>query len=377
MTKTDIPMVNLHAQYLSMKEEIDAAVLDTIASTMFINGPQVKQFEENFARYLGVKHVISCANGTDALQIAIMALEYEAGDEIITPSFTYAATAEVIALLGLTPVFVDVDPDTFTIDTKKLEKSITAKTRAILPVHLFGAAANMDQILSVANKYGLHVIEDTAQAPGAIHVNSKGVKSFCGTMGTIGTYSFFPSKNLGCYGDGGAVATNDDQLAEKVRMISRHGQSAKYVHDVIGCNSRLDSIQAAILNVKLPHLDRFNAKRQAAAENYNRLLENIEGIQTPINKAYSQHIYHQYTIKVDGDRNALADHLSKNGIGCAVYYPIPLHMQKAFMSIPNRKGDLTVTEEIKDKVISLPIDTEITIEQQEYIIETIKQFITK
>lgn len=377
MVKTSIPMVNLRDQYLEIKEEIDHAILETVASTQFINGPEVKNFESQFAEYLGVKHVIPCANGTDALQLAFMALEYEEGDEVITPSFTYAATAEVLGLLKLTPVFVDVDPQTFNIDINILERSISARTKAILPVHLFGAVANMEPIMTIAEKYGLQVIEDTAQSCGSEYAFSTGKRKKAGTMGDFGTFSFFPSKNLGCYGDGGAVVTDDDTLAEKARMIAKHGQSKKYIHDRLGCNSRLDSIQAAVLNVKLKYLDKYNEHRQLVAERYDRLLKDIPGITTPCRPLNGTHIFHQYTIKVEERRDELQKELTDQGIGSAIYYPIPLHMQKAFMGIPTRKGELEATEEIKDQVLSIPIDSELSLDQQEYICNTIKDFITK
>lgn len=377
MVKTSIPMVNLYSQYLPIKWEIDAAILQIVESTQFINGPEVKIFEDRLAEYLGVKHVIACANGTDALQLAFMALGLEEGDEVITPSFTYAATAEILGLLKLVPVFVDVDPKTFNIDPKKLEKSISARTKAILPVHLFGGVSDMEAILNITKKYGLYVIEDNAQACGAEYVFKNGKMLKSGAIGDMGTLSFFPSKNLGCFGDGGAVMTNNDELAAKTRMIAKHGQSKKYHHDVLGCNSRLDTIQAAVLNVKLKYLDNFNAKRNIAAANYYHMLAGVDNVILPENPGYSTHVYHQFTIRYTGNRDALQEYLSQQGISSVVYYPIPLHMQKAFMNIQNRKGELIETEIIKDQVLSLPIDTEITIEQQEYICTTIKEFNTK
>lgn len=376
MVKTSIPMVNLHDQYLEIKDEIDRSIARVVDSCHFINGPDVKAFEEELASYLGVKHVIGCANGTDALQLAFMSLGLEEGDEVLTPSFTYAATAEVLGLLKLTPVFVDVDPSDFNIDVKKLERSITARTKAILPVHLFGNAANMEAIKGIADKYGLFIIEDNAQAIGAAYHYSNGTSKKTGTIGNLGTLSFFPSKNLGAYGDGGAVLTNDDTLASKVRMIAKHGQSKKYHHAVIGCNSRLDSIQAAVLRVKLKHLDMYTEKRRGSAAIYNSLLDDIEGITTPERQEYSDHVYHQYTIKVSQGRDKLQAYLSERGISSTIYYPVPLHLQKAFMNIPNRKGDLSATEEIMGQVLSLPIDTQISIEQQEYICTTIKEYNT-
>lgn len=377
MVKTSIPMVNLHDQYLAIKDEIDRAIAGVVDSCHFINGPDISAFETELANYLGVKHIIACANGTDALQLAFMSLGLEEGDEVITPSFTYAATAEVLGLLNLVPVFVDVDPYNFNIDVKKIEKSISAKTKAILPVHLFGGTANMEAIKTIADKYGLYIVEDNAQAIGAEYLYSNGSIKKTGTIGELGTLSFFPSKNLGCFGDGGAVITNNDELAAKVRMIAKHGQSKKYYHEVIGCNSRLDSIQAAVLRVKLNYLDNYTQKRREAAAVYDKLLSGVKGITVAINPSYSAHVYHQYTIRVENNRDGLQQHLKEKGISSVIYYPVPLHMQKAFMSIPNRKGDLSVTEEIKGQVLSLPIDTEISLEQQEYICTTIKEYNTK
>lgn len=377
MVKTSIPMVNLQAQNLPIREEIDAAIQRVIDSTLFINGPEVRKFEEELQSYLGIKHVIGCANGTDALQIAFMSLGLEEGDEVITPSFTYAATAEILGLLKLTPVFVDVVDTDYNIDIKKLEKSITAKTKAVLPVHLFGGVSNMESILAIAEKYGLYVIEDNAQGIGAEYIFSDGRVAKTGTIGTMGTLSFFPSKNLGCFGDGGAVITNDDKLAAKVRIIAKHGQSKKYHHEVLGCNSRLDTVQAAILSVKLNYLDKYNAHRRGAAQNYLNLLADHDKLILPRNPGYSNHVYHQFTIRYRGNRDGLQRYLAENGISSTVYYPVPLHMQKAFMNIQNRKGDLTQTEIIMNEVISLPIDSEITLDQQEYICTTLKNYTEK
>ncbi len=374
MAKTMIPMVNLQDQYLQMKDEIDAAILKTVASTRFIGGPEVEKFEEAFAEYIGVKHLIACANGTDALQLAFMALNLEEGDEVITPSFTYAATAEVLGLLKLTPVFVEVDPVTFNMDPEMMEKSISAKTKAILPVHLYGQCANMERILSIADKYGLDVVEDTAQAVGSSHQFSNGNIKKSGSMGTIGTFSFFPSKNLGCFGDGGAVCTNDDKLAEQLRMLAKHGQKQKYKHEILGCNSRLDSLQAAVLNVKLPYLESYNQSRITAANIYNELLSDIAQIRTPEVLENSTHVYHQYTILCEHGRNELQEKLRNEGVSSVIYYPIPLHKQKAFTSIPHRKGELDNTEIIVDKVLSLPIDSSLKREQQEYICNIIKHY---
>ncbi|MBR9860706.1 DegT/DnrJ/EryC1/StrS family aminotransferase [bacterium] len=366
-------MVNLRAQYLSIKDEIDEAISRVLDSSIFINGPEVQKFEAALAEYLGVKHVIGVANGTDALQIAFMALGYEEGDEVITPSFTYAATAEILGLLKLTPVFVDVDPNTYNLDPRKIEKSISARTKAIIPVHLYGSPAPMEDIISISNKYGLHIIEDNAQGIGAEYHFENGSIKKTGAIGDLGTFSFFPSKNLGCYGDGGAVCTNDDKLAQKVRMIAKHGQSKKYIHDMLGCNSRLDAIQAAILNVKLNHLERWNYTRLNAAKFYNELLADLEQVECPIIDENHKQVFHQYTIKAE-NRDELQAYLQSEGIPSVVYYKIPLHKQKAFINIPNRKGELSDTEALCDKVLSLPIDSEIAEDQQIEIVNHIKNF---
>lgn len=356
----NLQMVDLKGQYLKIKPEIDKAVLDVIESTRFIKGPAVQSFEENLATYLGVKHVIGCANGTDALQVAMMALELEPGDEVIVPAFTYVATAEVIALLGLTPVMVDVNMDDFNIKIEGLEDHITPRTKAIVPVHLFGQNADMDAIMSLAAKHQLYVIEDAAQSIGSSY---KGKKS--GTIGHIGCTSFFPSKNLGCMGDGGAIFTNDDDLALKIRMVANHGQSKQYHHARIGINSRLDAIQAAILNVKLPYLDDYADARRSAADKYDHLLANID-LQTPYRNPDSTHVFHQYTLKSE-NRDQLRAHLKERGVPHNVYYPIPLYRQEAF-----RKGNenlfLENTERLCETVISLPMHTELTEAQQEFII---------
>ncbi|MFN4083112.1 MAG: DegT/DnrJ/EryC1/StrS family aminotransferase [Bacteroidia bacterium] len=361
-------MVDLKGQYLKIKEQVDAGIDEVINNTQFIKGPQIKVFEENLAIYNNAKHVIACANGTDALQVAMMALNLKPGDEIIVPVFTYIATAEVIGLLGLTPIMVDVDPNTFCIDPNKIENVITPKTKAIVPVHLFGQCADMDVIMQIAEKYNLVVIEDTAQAIGAVFENKNGLKKFAGTIGHIGTTSFFPSKNLGCYGDGGALFTNDDELAKTIRMICNHGQSVQYVHDIIGVNSRLDSIQAAVLNAKLPHLKEYENARNQAATWYDELLTSNPKIKIPYRDSRSTHVFHQYTIQIlDGNRDEIRKKLSEIGIPSMVYYPIPLHLQKAFVTNKYKEGDFPVAEKLCKSVLSLPIHTEMTKEMVEYI----------
>ncbi len=363
-------MVDLHGQYLKIKSEIDSAIEEVLTSTAFINGPQVKEFNNNLASYLGAKHVIGCANGTDALQIALMALELKSGDEVISPDFTFIASVEVIALLGLKPVIVDVDPVTFTIDPDKIRKAITKKTKAIIPVHLYGLCANMGEILSIAKENNIAVIEDTAQAIGGNYSDDK-YKGKAGTIGTIGCTSFFPSKNLGCFGDGGAIITNDDQLAEKIRCIANHGAKIKYYHDEIGVNSRLDTLQAAILNVKLRHLDEYAKARQKAANYYDSQFAGIEHVITPTTPAYSDHVFHQYTIKTDGDRDALKNFLAKQGIPSMIYYPVPMHGQKAF----HVEGNFPVSDALSKSVLSLPMHTELTTDEQDYICDKIQAFL--
>lgn len=371
-----IQMVDLKGQYQKIEEEIDKQVLDVVKSTAYINGPEVKLFQTELEQYLNVKHVIPCANGTDALQVAMMALGLEPGDEVITADFTYVATAEVIALLNLTPVLVDVLPDTFDIDVNAIEKAITSKTKAIVPVHLFGQCANMEAINELAKKHNLFVIEDTAQAIGSNYRYSNGTTHKAGTIGTVGCTSFFPSKNLGCYGDGGAIFTNDDALASKIRKVANHGQSVQYIHDEVGVNSRLDSIQAAILRIKLRHLDEYNDARNTAAEKYGTAFKNHPNIVTPERSQYSDHVFHQYTLKlIDVDRDALRDHLNKNNIPCGIYYPIPLHLQKAYLDERYTEGDFPVTEDLCKSVISLPMHTELDDEQIEYITTTVINFI--
>lgn len=369
-------MVDLKAQYLRIKSDIDAGIQQVIDSTAFINGPAVKEFQTNLQSYLNVKHVIPCANGTDALQIAMMALGLKPGDEIITASFTYVATAEVIALLGLTPVLVDVDPLTFNIDVAAVEKNITAKTKAIVPVHLFGQCSDMEALMALAKKHNLFVIEDVAQAIGADYTFSNGTVAKAGTIGTVGCTSFFPSKNLGCYGDGGAIYTNDDTLAAKLKMIAHHGQSVQYQHDVIGVNSRLDTIQAAVLNVKLPQLDTYAAARRAAAAHYDKAFANHPKLIIPARNKQSTHVFHQYTLQLKNlDRNKLREQLAERGIASMIYYPIPLHFQKAFASSRYPAGSFPVTEQLCASVLSLPMHTELDEETLQYISGTVLELI--
>lgn len=373
-----IQMVDLKTQYHRIKPEIDAAIQEVLESTAFINGPSVKSFQNNLETYLNVKHVIPVANGTDALQIAMMALGLKPGDEVITASFTYVATAEVIALLGLTPILVDVLPDTFNIDPAAVEKAVTPKTKAIVPVHLFGQCADMEAIMSIAQKYGIYVIEDTAQAIGAEFEFSNGEKKMAGTIGQIGCTSFFPSKNLGCFGDGGAIFTSDDLLAQKLRMIANHGQSVRYYHDEVGVNSRLDSIQASILDIKLKSLNSYTASRQSLACRYNSLFSNIKGVETPVESGFSSHVYHQYTLKLtQHDRNQLKEHLEANEVPAMIYYPVPLHMQKAYKSERYKQGDFPVTELLCKQVISLPMHTEMDDEQFAWIEKHVLNFFNK
>ena len=368
-------MVDLKNQYLKIKPEIDAAIQEVLESTAFINGPAVKRFQQNLEQYLQVKHVIPCANGTDALQIAMMALGLKPGDEVITADFTYVATAEVIGLLGLTPVLVDVNPSTFDINIEALERKITEKTKAIVPVHLFGQCANMDAIMEIAKKYNLYVIEDNAQAIGAEYTFQNGKRKKAGTIGHIGCTSFFPSKNLGCFGDGGAIMTNDDELAQRCRMIASHGQSKQYVHDVLGVNSRLDSIQAAILDVKLKYLDQYIQARQKAAEYYDRKFSNHPEIIIPARNPNSTHVFHQYTLQIkNGKRDALRAFLQEQGIPSMIYYPIPLHLQKAYQSPRYKKGDFPVTEMLCASVLSLPMHTELTEDTLEQITNAVLNF---
>lgn len=373
-----IQMVDLKSQYEKIKPEVDAAIQNVLNNTAFINGPEVKEFQKELETYLGVKHVIPCANGTDALQIAMMALDLKPGDEVITADFTYVATAEVIGLLGLKPVLVDVIPDTFDIDVTAIEKAITSKTKAIVPVHLFGQCADMDKIMALAKKHNLYVIEDTAQAIGAEYFSSDGTKKKAGTIGTIGCTSFFPSKNLGCYGDGGAIFTNDDNLAAKIRIIANHGQSAQYIHDSIGVNSRLDSIQAAILRIKLRDLDNYAIARNKAASFYDKAFANHPKVKTPARATYSNHVFHQYTLQLNGvDRNALREYLASKDIPAMIYYPIPLHLQKAYLDPRYKEGDFPVTEKLCASVVSLPMHTELDEETLNYITSNVLEFLNK
>jgi dTDP-4-amino-4,6-dideoxygalactose transaminase len=373
-----IQMVDLSAQYEKIKKEIDSSILNVISNANFINGPEVALFKEDLEKYLKIKHVIPCANGTDALQIAMMALGLKPGDEVITPSFTYIATTEVIALLGLKPVFVEVDKYTFCIDPSVIEEAITDKTKAIVPVHLYGQAANMNEIMRIAQKHNLFVIEDNAQAIGSDYLLENGEKVKTGTIGNIGCTSFFPSKNLGCYGDGGALFTNDDELAQKIRMIANHGQNVKYVHDIVGCNSRLDTIQAAILRIKLPHLDEYIASRRLVADKYDTAFKDIPGVQIPFRSPDSKHVFHQYTLTLDGiNRNELSAFLSSKEIPSMIYYPIPAHKQKMFESFGAGELKMPVTDWLTDRVISLPIHTEMQEDQQDYIIDNVLSFLRK
>jgi dTDP-4-amino-4,6-dideoxygalactose transaminase len=375
----EIQMVDLKGQYMKIKPEVDDAIQDVIDNTAFINGPIVKEFAQNLSDYMGGCHVITCANGTDALQIALMALGLKPGDEVIVPAFTYVASAEVIGLLGLTPVMVDVNYDTFNVTVDNIKKALSDKTKAIIPVHLFGQSCDMEPILNFAMEHNLYVIEDNAQAIGAEYTFSDGHKEKTGTMGTIGCTSFFPSKNLGCYGDGGAIFCKDDELAEKLHMIANHGQKVKYHHSVIGCNSRLDSIQAAILNVKLKHLDEYSKARYAAANYYTEKLKAFDSDEkyfiTPKELDQSTHVYHQYTLKIkNGKRDALKQYLADAGIPSMIYYPLPLQEQDAFKPITRAAENLTIAKDIAYSVLSLPIHTEMTHEIQDDIIKEIIKF---
>ncbi|HUC83355.1 MAG TPA: DegT/DnrJ/EryC1/StrS family aminotransferase [Flavisolibacter sp.] len=370
-----LQMVDLKTQYQKIKSEVDAAVLQVLESSAFINGPQVKSFTDALAAYHGVKHVIPCANGTDALQIAMMALDLQPGDEVITPSFTYIATTEVVALLRLTPVFVEVDPKTFNIDPAAIEKAITPKTKAIVPVHLYGQAANMEEIMRIAKAHNLAVIEDNAQAIGCDYTFSDGTVKKTGSIGTIGTTSFFPSKNLGGYGDGGAIMTNNDELADKIKMIANHGQSKRYYHDMVGCNSRLDTIQAAILEIKLRHLDSYINARRAVADYYDNAFAGHPKITTPFRAANSRHVFHQYTLILEGlDRNGLHDYLAARNIPSMIYYPVPAHRQKMFENYHSSATNLTTTDWLTERVISLPMHTELDEEQLRFITTSVLEF---
>ena len=378
-------MVDLKGQYAPIKDQVNSSIQEVINTTSFINGPKVKSFQKNLEDYLGVKHVIPCANGTDALQIAMMGLGLKPGDEVITADFTFAATVEVIALLGLTPVLVDVDSENFNIDIEAIKKAITPKTKAIVPVHLFGQCAHMDEIMELAKEHQLYVIEDNAQAIGATYTSKNGIKAKAGTIGHIASTSFFPSKNLGCYGDGGAIFTNDDDLAHTIRGIVNHGMYKRYHHDVVGVNSRLDSIQAAVLDAKLPHLDSYNKARQNTARKYNLAFKDHPNIITP--KAGNGcvtlcdncdcHVFHQYTLKLKNvDRDGLVDHLNAKGIPCGVYYPIPLHNQKAYQDDRYDDNDFQITNQLSNEVISLPMHTELDDEQIEFITSSVLAYLT-
>jgi UDP-2-acetamido-2-deoxy-ribo-hexuluronate aminotransferase len=371
-----IEMVDLKGQYAKIQNEIDNAILENIRNANFINGPSVEEFSKSLSEYLGGAFVIPCANGTDALQIAMMALDLEFGDEVIVPSFTYVATAEVIGLLGLVPVMVDVDPLHFNITRENIEKAISSKTKAIVPVHLFGQCADMEPILALAKKHNLFVIEDTAQAIGAVYTFKDGTKKQAGTMGDIGCTSFFPSKNLGCYGDGGAIYTNNHELAERIKMIANHGQSKKYIHKYIGVNSRLDTIQAAVLNIKLKHLNEYNLARNKAADCYDNLLVNIKNLQIPTRSVKSTHVFHQYTLLInENKRDALKEYLEKKDIPAMIYYPIPLNEQEAYSYIGKVAENLNITKRLCKSVLSLPMHTELSIDQQVYISDTIKFYL--
>jgi len=370
-----ITMVDLKRQYEDIKPEIDAAIHEVIDSTAFINGPAVTRFQKNLETYLGVKHVIPCANGTDALQVSMMALGLKPGDEVITTSFTFIATAEVVALLGLTPVLVDVDPDTFNIDPLAIERAITPKTKAIVPVHLFGQSADMEAIIAIAEKYHLHVIEDNCQAIGAEYIFNDGSRKKTGSISIVGCTSFFPSKNLGCYGDGGAVFTNNDDLATKLRQIVNHGMTVRYYHDMIGVNSRLDSIQAAILDIKLKHLDEYAQRRNKAAAFYDKAFAGEPHLKTPVRFQKSTHVFHQYTLVTqDTDRTRLEDFLNSKYVPSMIYYPVPLHMQKAYLDPRYKQGDFPVTEMLSKSVISLPMHPHLDNEQLEYITAAVLEF---
>lgn len=371
-------MVDLKSQYEKIKEEVNAGIQEVIDTTTFIKGGKVNDFQKNLEAYLNVKHVIPVGNGTDALQITLMALGLQPGDEVITPTFTFIATAEVVALLGLTPVVVDVDFDTFNISVDSVRKAITPKTKAIVPVHLFGQNADMEALLALAKEHNLVVIEDACQSIGADYTFSDGTKVKSGCMGDIGCTSFFPSKNLGCFGDGGAIFTNNDELAAKMRSLANHGMVVRYYHDVVGVNSRLDSIQAAVLDVKLKHLDTYCANRLAAADYYDAAFSAVDQLITPARSAASTHVFHQYTLKLNGvDRAALIKHLADKGVPAMIYYPVPLHLQKAYQDTRYKAGDFPVAEQLSECVMSLPMHTELTEEQLKYITDSVLEFISK
>lgn len=373
-----IQMVDTQTQYQKIKKEINLAIQEVLDSSAYINGKIVQEFALNLAKYLDVKHLIPCGNGTDALQIAMMALDLQPGDEVITPSFTYIATTEVIALLKLTPVFVEVDSRTFCIDPAAIRKALTARTKAIVPVHLYGHAAQMDEIMNIAREFNLYVIEDNAQAIGCDYYFNNGTQKKAGTIGTIGTISFYPSKNLGAFGDGGAICTNDDELAVKLKMMANHGQSRRYYHDVVGCNSRLDSIQAAILNEKLKYLDEYIETRRKAADFYDRAFSDHSKIKTPLRASYCRHVFHQYTIVLEKvNRDKLHEFLAEQKIPSMIYYPVPAHRQKMFAQFNSSSLDMPVTDWLTERVISLPIHTELDEEQQNYIAGKVLEFVNR
>lgn len=368
----DIQMVDLKAQYKGIQEEVEKGMAEVISSCAFINGPAVQQFKADLAGYLDVNHVIPCGNGTDALQVALMALDLSPGDEVIVPSFTYVATTEVIALLGLKPRFVEVDGDTFNMDPAVIESAINQRTKAIMPVHLFGQSADMAPILDIAMRHDLFVIEDNAQAIGADYIFPDGRKQKTGTIGHIGCTSFYPSKNLGAYGDAGAIMTNEETLGQKIQMMANHGQSRRYYHDLIGVNSRLDSFQAVVLGAKLKKLDEYNQRRRAAADHYDQGLKDLKGVTVPVRSDFSSHVFHQYTLKVS-QRDELAEHLQASGIPNMIYYPVPVHAQKAYEEWYDGE-DLSLTDKLCDEVISLPMHSELTRDQQDHIISKISEF---
>lgn len=371
-----IQMVDLQRQYQKIKPEIDIAIQEVLDDAAFIQGKPVQEFAGKLSDYLGVKQVIPNGNGTDALQIVLMALNLQPGDEVIIPSFTFIATAEVVSLLKLKPVFADVDERTFCIDVEHVKMLITSKTKAIIPVHLFGQSADMEPLMQLANEHQLMVIEDNAQAIGSDYTFSDGTKKKTGAIGQVGCTSFFPSKNLGCYGDGGAISTHDEDLAIRLNMIANHGQSKRYYHDLVGCNSRLDTLQAAVLNIKLPHLDEYVSARRQAAAYYDQALEGLHDIVIPYRAPYTKHVFHQYTLLVkNGKRNALKEFLSEKNIPSMIYYPVPAHHQKMFENVAGIPAELPVTDKIKDEVLSLPMHTELDEEQLEYITSSIQKFI--
>jgi UDP-2-acetamido-2-deoxy-ribo-hexuluronate aminotransferase len=371
-----IQMVDLKSQYAKIKDDVDRGIREVLENTSFINGKAVTDFAQNLSAYLGINHVIPCANGTDALQIALMGLDLQPGDEVITPSFTFIATTEVVALLRLRPVFAEVDPKTFCLDPELLEKQITSKTKAIIPVHLYGQSAPMKEIMDLSSKYGIPVVEDNAQAIGSNYTFPDGKTVKTGTIGTIGTTSFFPSKNLGAYGDGGAMFTSDPKLADILKMIANHGQKTRYYHEIVGCNSRLDSIQAAILNVKLPLLDNYINRRRSAADYYDQAFAGHPKIKTPFRASYSKHVFHQYTLLIEGaSRNKLNEYLAARNIPSMIYYPVPAHRQNMFASFNSGAQRLDVTDWLTERVISLPMHTELDEEQLDFITTSVLEFL--